>query len=473
METSPLLAQSKLHFDKGEIREAVECAREELKQNPTSLDARAALIMCYGLVGEMTNLITLLRETTEVYPSALPFTSSYLFCLNYFNASPDFILSEHIRLMKRAEGFILNPTRPQQASISERKIRIGYVSGDFRVHACAHLTLPLLGHHDHSHFDIFLYSNNPDNDDLTEIFKQLGHWRDIRHLSDTRAARQIQEDGIDILVDLSGHTVGGRVSLFMHRPAPIQISWYGYLNTLGTEAIDYRFTDPFLAPPEIDRYYVEKLIRLPRAFLYEYPENIPPVAPPPYIKKGYFTFGAIHNIKKLHDVTLDLWCEVLKKVPSSKVILNTEMGGDIQKVLTSRFLKRGIPAEQLVFEQDRGLPHYFDFFGEYDLGLDTFPYTSGVSAMHGIWMGAPTLTIEGVTELGRNCSAVNRSRGLDEFVTQSPEDFIARAVHHAQNPSLMKRFRETCRSRPVVRNEEVVRAVETVYKNLLSGTVEI
>lgn len=468
MDERTLFEQGKQFFEAGEILKAIDCGEKILQKNPQHIDTRAALIMCYGLVDQMPALIRTLRETIEIFPSAVPFTSSYLFCLNYFESTQNFIFKEHRTRLEQIEKHILNPNIPEKKSAVGRKIRIGYLGGDFRMHACTHLTLPLLKLHNRNDFDIFLYSNNPENNTTTEEFKHLGEWRDIRNLPDEAAATLIQQDKIDILVDLSGHTISGRVSLLMRRPAPLQISWYGYLNTMGTAALTHRFTDELLILSDSDQFYTENLIRLPRAFLYEPHPETPLVAPAPYIKNGFFTFGALHNIKKINDHSLDLWCMILKATPNSKLLINTETGKDIEYILEKRFADRGVFRKQLIFEKDRTLPHYFDFFGEFDLGLDTFPYTSGVSAMHGIWMGAPTLTIEGSTELGRNCSAVNKFRGLEEFVAHSDADFVARALAYAGNPSTLSEFRKTCRTRPVVENTVVVRAVEEAYRALSS-----
>ena len=464
------MAEGKVHYDNGHVFAAIECLKEVLLLDHGHLGARSALISCYGLVGEMPLLIGILRETADLYPAALPYTSAYLFCLNYFTASRATVFAEHKQMMRRVEEKILSPHRPILKNAQGRKIRIGYVSGDFREHSCAYLTFPLLKFHDKDRFEIFLYSNNPDNDLKTELFKKLGHWRDIRQTPDQETKRIVENDQIDILVDLSGHTIAGRTSLFFHRPAPIQISWYGYLNTIGTSAINYRLTDPFLSPPGQgnEQWYSEELVRIPRSFLYEPPETIPDVTPPPHQQNGFFTFGALHNIKKTSDATLDLWCAILRKVPSAKLMVSTEFGGDITTTLLKRFRERGITERQLLMEKDRPIEQFFSFFKEIDLMLDTFPYTSGVSAMHGIWMGVPTLTIAGATELARNCAAVHIARGLPEYITTNEKEFVERAVNYARNPSPLVEFRKTCREKPVVDNAAVVRALENAYLDLIS-----
>lgn len=470
-ECDRLMSEGKQHYDAGRVFQAIDCLKKIILLEHGHLGARSALISCYGLVGEMTLLIGILRDTADLYPAALPYTSAYLFCLNYFNVSRAVRLSEHRKMMVRVEKEILAKAPPKLIEPTGRKLRIGYVSGDFREHSCAYLTFPLLRNHNRNEFDIYLYSNNPDNDRKTEEFHRLGEWRDIRTTPDAEAARIVRQDKIDILVDLSGHTIAGRTSLFFHRPAPIQISWYGYLNTIGTVAIPYRITDPFLSPENAnnEQWYVEKLLRIPRSFLYEPPLMIPPVAAAPYSRNGFFTFGALHNIKKVSDDTLDLWCEILKATPRSKILVSTEFGGDIETVLRKRFAERGVGPTQLIMAKDEPIEQFFSFFERIDLMLDTFPYTSGVSAMHGIWMGTPTLTIEGDTELGRNCAAVNRSYGIPEYVAPTKEEFISRAIAFASNPSSLTEFRRTCRLKPVVDNSAVVRSLELLYRTLTQG----
>lgn len=466
-----LMTEGKHHYDAGRVFKAVECLQEVLNLEYGNLEARSALISCYGLINEMPRLLGVLRDTADLYPSALPYTNAYLFCLNYFEVSRDAVFNEHKVLMSRVEDKILSPAIPSLRRKDGQKIRIGYVSGDFREHSCSYLTLPLLKLHDRNKFELFLYSNNPDNDHKTELFKTLGNWRDIRMIPDPELKELIKRDGIDILVDLSGHTIAGRISVFFHRPAPIQMSWYGYLNTIGTEAIQYRITDSYLSPQDAgnEKWYTERLTRIPRAFLYEPPAHVPSVATQPALRKGFFTFGALHNIKKVSDQTLDLWCEVLRRAPRSKLLVSTEFGGDIERVLGGRITARGISLDRIIMRKDEPIDKFFNFFEEIDLMLDTFPYTSGVSAMHGIWMGTPTLTITGDTELKRNCAAVNLSRNLGEFVAKDAEDFIGKAVWYESHAEKLSEFRKVCREQAVVDNEAVVRALETLYERLTAG----
>ena len=455
-------------IESGQILRLTARAEQLLRENPTNGEIRSTLAHAYGLMGNVSALVRLLRESMTLYPADTSHATSYVFSLNYLDLPREDIVREQRSVMQKIDQLLLNPITPARQPLGAgRKIKVGYLSGEFRSHACSYLTLPLLAHHNKDEFDIFLYSNNQGDDDLTSVLKGFGVRRTIRNLSDEEVVAKMRHDQLDILVDLSGFTSDGRPGVFMHRPAPIQISWYGYLNSTQTRAFTHRFIDQFLVAQDQEELYSEKLIDLPRAFLYEPPYDAPAVAPSPYLKNGFVTFGALHTMNKISDRALDLWAKILHHVQGSKLLVSVGKGGDAAELLVQKLNQRGISRDRVIAEPMRTVPHYFDLFSKIDLGLDSFPYTSGVSAMHGIWMGVPVLTIEGDTELSRNCSAVNRNRGLDQFVTQTQEEFIERAVSLAQNPEELRIFRLQCRTQPVVENKAVVRAVEAAYKTIL------
>jgi protein O-GlcNAc transferase len=468
-EVTRLWDEAKAFFDANQIRNAARSLEKILIIDRYNRRARINLLNCYSTLNELPILLGCLRESIDVFPDEMRFRSNYLFCLNYFDATREVILSEHKRVMKEFEERLqakIFPVRPQKNRGG--KIRVGYVSGDLHEHSCSYLTLPLLQNHDRSKFEVFIYANITSPDSFTEKFKKLAdHWVPIENLKDEDAAAKIYADEIDILIDLSGHTVSNRLGIFFFKPAPIQMSWYGYLNTTAVPTMDYRITDELLCPPEQEKWYTEKIVRIARSFLYEPPAYVPGVAPNPFIRQGFFTFGAFHHIKKISKPTLDLWADILRRNPDAKLMITTDRGGDTEIFLEKAFAARGIHRWQLILVKDQPIEKFFDLFAHVDLMLDTFPYTSGVTAMHAIWMGVPTLTMQAGTELFRNCAAVMRSSGYPEYIARDHVAYINQAVSLSKNPTPLINFRKTCRAKPVVDNKLVVQSLEKKIEELM------
>ncbi|MDO8493145.1 MAG: hypothetical protein Q7S19_01200 [bacterium] len=478
MQNDPLWQDANKYFQSGEIKRTSIVLQNILAKDRYDMSARINLLNCFSALNELILLMGLIKESIDLYPDSLRFISNYLFCLNYFEINRGIHFNEHKRVFEnylklQGPGDFILPNLPKNRSIDSQRIRVGYVSGDLHEHSCTYLTIPLLRHHNKNDFEIFVYSNLSHNDKITDDLKSLGvTWVDISNMTNREAAEVMAKDSIDILVDLSGHTVANRLGIFLYRPAPIQMSWYGYLNTTGVPQIDYRITDPMLSPEGMgnEKYYTEKLLRIPRCFLYEPPATVPPVALPAYKKNGYFTFGALHDMKKISNTTLDLWSSILKQLPSSKLMFSIEKEGDIASVIEARFTSRGIPKSQLILIPRVPIEQFFYLFKDIDIMLDTFPYTSGVSAMHALWMGVPTLTIEGETELFRNCAAVMKWSGYPEFIAQDASQFINKAVYYHNNPARLAEIRRICREKPLVDNKAVVASIENKYKEIIKNS---
>jgi protein O-GlcNAc transferase len=331
---------------------------------------------------------------------------------------------------------------------AKRRLKIGYVSPDFRMHVVGWSILPLLAKHDHKQFEIYCYSSSLGSDEMTgKIRKQADHWREIGRLEDDEAAEVIRKDRIDVLIDLAGHTLGNRLLVFAQKPAPVQATYLGYPGTTGLAAMDYRFSDPFLDPPDADlSCYCEKTIRLPKSYwCYECAHAAPDVTAAP----GTGVFGCLNNFGKVTTEALDLWADLLSKVPDSRLVLNCEFESHRQAV-RNRFAARGIAGERLEFFGRRPWAEFAATFAKIDVLLDTFPYAGGITTCDSLWMGVPVVTLRGSTVAGRGGCSVLNNIGLGELAAGSAEEYVRIASDWRRLIAMRATLREKMRSSPLM-----------------------
>jgi protein O-GlcNAc transferase len=354
----------------------------------------------------------------------------------------------------------------------DRRLRIGYVSPEFRNHIDGWLMAPLLSNHDRRGFEIFCYARVAHPDSHTERLR--GHadtWRDTRGLSDRQTADLVRGDRIDILVDLKVHTAGNELLVFARKPAPVQVSWLGYPGTTGLPAIDYRLTDPYLDPPGLlDAFYSEESLRLPDTFwCYDPPTDSPSVNALPAQESGSITFGCLNNFCKVNDGCLALWAEVLRAVPRSRLVLRAPRGPARVHVLA--VLERGgIFAARVHFVDTRPRTEYLKLYHRIDLALDPFPYNGHTTSLDAFWMGVPTLTLVGPTAVGRAGWSQLCNLGLRELAAETPEHFVAIATRLAGDWPGLAELRGTLRRRmsqsPLMDAPRFARNMEHAYRQI-------
>ena len=310
---------------------------------------------------------------------------------------------------------------------ASRRLRIGYVSADLREHATAGFIRPILTCHDRETFDVFCYNNSDEADALTQDMQRRAHrWRAITGMDDARAAQLIHADAIDILVDLSGHTRGNRLGVFARKPAPVQIGYLGYLNTSGMAAMDYRITDASADPPGAsDRLHSETLLRLPQTlWCYQPPADAPSVASPPAQRNGYITFGSFNHIAKLNERVLNLWAELLRRLPASRLRVMALPDEEAAARIRAAMEKRGIDAARIRTLPRLARGQYWGMFGEVDIALDPFPYTGGATTCDSLWMGLPVVTLAGSFGFGRSGTTVLANAGLADLVAVDERHYL-------------------------------------------------
>jgi predicted O-linked N-acetylglucosamine transferase (SPINDLY family) len=341
----------------------------------------------------------------------------------------------------------LRPHRNDRAP--DRKLRIGYVSPDLRHHVVGQSLLPLLSYHDSGQFEIYCYASMPREDALTSSLREGADvWRNIHRISDDKAAEMIRADRIDILVDLALHSRGNRLAVFARKPAPVQVAYLGYCSTTGLEAMDYRLSDPYVDPKEVDLSdYSEKTIRLPQTFIcYEPLQETPDVSPLPARSSGNITFGCMNNFSKCSPTALDLWARILGESPRSRLVLHAKPGSYLDQV-RERFDRAGVSPERLEFVGRQDWPLYLQTISRMDIALDPFPYNGGITTCDSLWMGVPVITLSGKTAVGRVGRSILSNLGLTELIAPTPDEYVRIALDLANDLDRLAKLRAELRPR--------------------------
>lgn len=363
--------------------------------------------------------------------------------------APADIYAEHLRFAARFEA-PLRPSWQPHANPPEphRRLKIGYVSADFCRHTAANLIEPVLANHDKSAFEIYLYYNHTVEDEATRRFIGLAdHWRPCRDDSDQQLAESIRADGIDILVDLSGHTAGNRLLAMARKPAPLQASWMGYQFTTGLASIDYRISDAATDPPGMtERYHSETVLRLPAQGQFQPDPDSPPVGPLPALGAGHVTFACLNNLAKINQTAVRLWARILHAVPDARMILGHAGQPAVRQRLLDMFAREGVPAQRLLPQPTMTRAEYLALHQHIDLALDSFPYNGGTTTFHALWMGVPVVALAGDTPVSRAGTTLMTAAGHPEFVAASEDDYVALAVAWANDLPRLAHVRDTLRA---------------------------
>ena len=366
------------------------------------------------------------------------------------------------------------PTGADAPIARQRQLRIGYVSADFKQHSVAHFIEPVIAAHDKSKFEVFCYSNNLMADEVTQrIQSACAHWRVIADQSDEVVAKQIREDGIDILVDLAGHTPQNRLLVFARKPAPVQATWIGYPNTTGLTTMDYRITDAFADPVgDSDHFYTEKLIRLPECFsCFEAPRESPQVGALPALATGHITFGSFNNPLKFTPDVIEQWSHILKRVQNSRLVLKYQ-GLDsafMSGLMREQFLKHGIASDRLdILGKDVSQFDHMNRYNQIDIGLDPFPYNGTTTTCDALWMGVPVVVLAGNTHVSRVGVSQMQNIGLPQLIARDANDYVQIATTLAGDLEKLVALRDGLRARmsesPLTNVTRFTRNVEAAYQ---------
>ena len=454
------------------LDEAADCMRRILAVEPAAGNA-------HNLLANVLRNQGLHREAMRHYELALAHDSApavvlqnLLFCMQ---CSPDFsaadIHARHREFARRFEAPLAsvpfaNPREP------ERRLRIGYVSPDFRDHVVGHYMQPIFERHDRARVEVHGYSAAPRGDAVTErLAKIADRWHDVHSLPDEALAALVREHGIDVLVDLCGHGPGNRILAFARKPAPVQVSYLDYSATTGLASMDYRLTTAYCDPPGADRYYSEKLVRLPHAYWTYNPSVALPVAASPAQTRGGATFGSFNLYYRVTPDALDVWARLLQAVPGSRLLVVSVAAGSTRQRLLERLASAGVAPERVVVHGMVPYEAYHRLIGETDVALTPWPYNGATTALDCLWNGVPVVAMAGgETFTTRLACSVLDAVGLPELIAGDADDYVRIAATLARAPARLAEMRGTLRRRlersPLRDFSGFTRALESAYREM-------
>ena len=423
--------------------------------------------------GELDDAIAAFRRAIDLRPDLSMLHSNLLLTLHYHAdyGSAD-LAAEHRNWAARHAAPLATEPKPHRNDPNpSRRLRIGYVSPDFREHAVARFMQPLLDNHDRHDVEIYGYSDVARPDSYTESIREsCDHWRDTRNTSDSELAAAIRRDSIDILVDLAAHSGGNRLLVFARKPAPVQITYLAYCSTTGVDAIDYRLTDRFLDPADVDEsHYAEQSIRLPHCYwCYAAPVLANKPAPAIETQARPPTFGCLNNFAKISDATLGMWIRLLHQVPESKLLIYARSDWHRKRVRDA-FGKAGLPETRLEFVGWQAAASYFETYRRIDVALDPYPYTGGTTTCDALWMGVPVVSRTGRTAVSRGGSTLLSNIGLTELVATDEAQYIEIAGDLIRDTVRLQAMRRELRAKleasPVMDARRFARDIESVFRS--------
>lgn len=468
------------------LPEAIATYRQSLDVDPDIAETHYNLGLLLYETGCVDEAEQHLRRAIEIRPGFTTAHSS-LVCIYGFSRNHDAkrLLEEH----RRWGAIHADPLTPEHSRFDNsldagRRLTVGYVSADLCEHSMRFFMEPVLANHDRNAFRIVCYDNWPGDDAVNRRLRTYTDgWRKVNRMNDEELARQIRADQVDILVDLSGHTTGNRLLAFARKPAPVQVTWLGYMCTTGMRAMDYRITDPHLDPPgQTERFYTEELMRMPTAATFSPAPESPMVNPLPALTRGYVTFASFNNYTKVGDAVVACWVRLLQDLPSSRLMI-VMLGGDdavIQAAARTRFASHcngdaDSVLRRIEIRGRRTLPQFLRMFHEADVALDPYPHCGGTTSLHTLWMGVPVISLEGDSELSRSTGGMMRSCGLDHLVAKDQESYLNVARSLAADLPGLADIRAGLRGRVAASSigdsNFVTRNLESVYHVMWSNFV--
>lgn len=468
----------------GNVKEAMINYGKALELNKDFHEAKNNLGVAYQAKGEPEKAREYFRQALAVNPLYMDASANLIFALDM---AEDQTVESLIEARKKWAATFEAPLIPKQKPHlnvnldPKRKLKIGYCSGDFRLHSASFCFGTMITNFDRENFEVYAYANlQVAPDARTEIFKKsVTGWRDIFNVPDDQVAAMIRKDDIDILVDLSGYSSGTRLQVFALKPGKIQCCGWGYATSTGMKSVDHFLADDVIVPPEEKHLYVENVVYMPNVINY-YPHAnvVPDVAPLPALRTGIFTFGSFNRVAKISDSAFKLWSEVLHAVPNSRLLVKINEADPnatkdrIVQILTGH----GVDPKRLWFAGKTSLNEHLKTFGDVDTQLDPFPHTGGLTTCDGIICGVPTLTYKHPTIVGRLTASMMHTVGLDDFIAETKEDYVRIAVEKSKDLEGLARVRASLRERfeksPLGDSVGYCRAVENLYRKMWEDYVQ-
>jgi protein O-GlcNAc transferase len=424
-------------------------------------------------LGQLDDALAAYRQAIALDPNYVQAHSNLVFSLHYHPAYDAQALAHELKQWDELHARPLHQlAKPHENNRDpNRRLRIGYVSPDFRHHVVGENLIPLFRKHNHDQFEIFCYASVIRPDEVTdELRAHADHWQNLFGISDAQAAELIRADQIDILVDLTLHTANNRLLIFARKPAPVQIAYLGYCGSTGMSAMDYRLSDPYLDPPDTDlSCYAETTIRLPKSYWCYQSLATPPLAPLSALNSGFVTFGCLNNFAKVSTQTLNLWIKILQETPNSRAIIHASPSPHLEKII-QHFESRGISKNRLDFLGPQSRIDYLQTYSRIAIALDPFPYGGGITTCDALWMGVPVVTLSGQTVVGRGGRSILSNIGLPELIANTSDQYAKIAIDLANDSSRMSSLRQNMRDRmlssPLMDADGFAKDMENVYRRV-------
>ncbi len=434
--------------DAGQLVAAIACLRRALLIDPEYDQAYNNLGNAYEETGRIDEALVCYRKALEIKPDYSEARSNMLLAMNYaINIDQQTLFSESRAWWRPCNLPVTKNRHQENLSGAVKRLKIGYVSPDFRRHAVSNFIIPLLATHDRNTVEVYCYAEVRRPDNITERIKNLAdHWRSTVGKTDDAVADMIRQDRIAILIDLAGHTAGNRLQVFARKPAPVQVSWLGYPNTTGLPLMDYRLTDDIADPPGIaDRLHSETLYRLPNGFLCYSPcEGAPEITAPKSAENMAVTFGCFNNLTKINKNVISVWAKILLGVPDSCLLVKNKQLADktLKDHFLNRFIQEGIPASRIVIlAPTPTFMEHLELYNMVDIGLDPFPYNGTTSTCEALWMGVPVISLCGDRHASRVGASILNRIDLGELVAESESEYIAKAIALATDRRRLKKIK--------------------------------
>ena len=456
---------------------AIQALQAALELRPTSNDVAMLLAKLLGDMGRQDAATALQQTLVAQSPDDPARRGNLLYGLHHAHGDDgSLMLREHAAWSARHAEPLRSEIRPHLNDPSpDRRLRVGYISADFRDHPASRFLLPLIETHDPSRVEVFCYSDANQPNPLADRFRAASHvWRETGAMSDMALVDQVRQDAIDVFVDPTGFMASNRVLAFARKPAPVQVSYFGYPGTVALSAIEWRLTDSLLDPPGMTEFhYTEKLIRIgPSAMVYAPLSETDDVQPTPALKEGFITFGALNRLSKVTPGMIALWGRVLAAAPRSRLLLlsptahEKEANDEIRRL----FARHDVPPERLELAPRSPRQSYLKLFHLIDIHLDPFPYNGCTTTCDGLWMGVPTVTLAGKAYASRMGVSLLTQVGLTELIADTPEQYIHAAASLAAAVPRLAQLRLSMRDRmlrsPLMDYKGLARNIEAAFRKM-------
>ena len=431
-------------------KEARESFDRGLELDSANASIKNNLGILQSHLGEINAAQKNFRDAFAIDPNYFVARSNLIFSLSYDNDLPRQQSFDEAKLFGTAVSELATP-KFEHVPTDKSRLRIGFVSNDIRNHPVGYFTEGLFANLDPAKFELIMFSNSVKSDDLTDrvrIFFQ--EWALIHGLDDRAVAKSVYEKQIDILIDLSGHSRGNRLPVFAFKPAPIQVSWLGYFSTTGVPEIDFFIGDPYVSPLGEEEFFTEKLWNLPdSSWCFAQPKNVEEISPAPSVTNGFITFGFFGNLSKMNNDVIDVWAEILHRIPTGRLFIKSKQLADHEslKRVKNWFTERGIREERLTLEGPSMRNEYLKAYAKVDVILDTFPYPGGTTTAEAVWMGVPFITLCGSSYMSRRGDSNAQNLGFPDWVATNRDAYIDRALFYGSNFAYIQEIRSALRDR--------------------------